>query len=193
MGDPICKWRNASVETLIELVSQLPKKRMTVSDFRLKMADSIYGGAFLKTAYQLASQLGLYYVDDVIFHPRFDHNLTITEAKEYLAKWVYKYYVPNPYTAKKFEKMEHPIFLMNSIAEFVKDFPELANLATACNSLFGESTGNLLCVKYMLTQHTDNFEIDQNFDIHIKKYPTGPTDVFVSRYDKKAFFDTFNY
>lgn len=155
------------------------------------MAGSIYGGAFLKTAYQLASQMGLYYVEDDIYYPRFDHNLTIPEAKEYLAKWVHRYYVPNPYTARKFKKMEHPIVLMNSIAEFVKDFPKLANLATACDSIFGEDTGNLLCVKYMLTQHTDNFEIDPNFDIHIKNYPTGPTVVFVSRYDKKAFFDTF--
>lgn len=192
MGDPICKWRNASTETLIELVSQLPKKVMTNSDFRMKMVDSIYGGAFLKTAYQLATQLGLYYIEDDLYHPRFDHNLTIPEAKKYMANWASKYYAPNPYTARKFDKMDHPIILMTSIAEFVTDHPDLANLSTVCDSLFGEDTGNLLCVKYMLTQHTDNFDIDPNFDIHIKKYPDGPTDVYVSRYDKKRFFEQFN-
>lgn len=192
MGDPICKWRNSSVETVMELVSQLPKKTMLNTDFRNIMDSSIYGGAFLKTAYQLASQLGLYYVDDKFYHPRFDHNITISEAKAYLNNWVHKYYVPNPYTARKFDKMEHPIYLMKSIAEFVRDYPHLANLSTVCDSLFGETTGNLLCVKYMLTMHSDEFEIDSNFDIHIKKFPEGPTDSSAHRYDKKAFFENFN-
>lgn len=191
MGDPICKWRNASVETLVELVSQLPKHTMLNSDFRAMMDGSIYGSAFLKTAYQLATQLGLYYVDNDIYHPRFERNITIEEAKSYLANWAHKYYVPNPYTARKFDHMEHPIFLMASVAEFVVDHPTLANLATVCDSLFGEATGNLLCVKYMLTQHTNNFEIDSDFNIKIKDYPIGPTDTYVSRYDRKAFFENF--
>lgn len=33
-SDPICKWRNASVDTVVELVSILPKERMSRDAFR---------------------------------------------------------------------------------------------------------------------------------------------------------------
>ena len=62
-SDPICKWRNASVETVMELVSLLPKERMSKHRFRDIMS-TCYNGAYFRTPYQLALQLALYYEDD---------------------------------------------------------------------------------------------------------------------------------
>lgn len=62
-SDPLCKWRNASIETVIELVSILPKTKLTKDQFRECMS-KFYNGAFFRTPYQLALQLGLYYEDD---------------------------------------------------------------------------------------------------------------------------------
>ena len=94
MGDVICKWRVANLSNLKELVTWLPKEKMHNDDYRELMERD-----FLRTGYQLACQLGLYYIDeDENYIPRFDHNLSDDEANAYLHKWILRYYVPNPYT-----------------------------------------------------------------------------------------------
>ena len=193
MGDPICKWRTASVETVVELVKQLPKRDMPENSFWDRMAKSIYGPAFKKTAYQLATQMGLYYIDeDGIYHPRFQRDISLHEAEEYLKRWVRRYYVPNPYTARRFDKMDHSLILLYAVADFCHQYPHMANLQTACDSIFGEATGNLGSVKMMLSTYSGFMEIDKNFDIHLGPYNPVDPDVFVHRYDKKAFFEIFD-
>lgn len=82
MGDVICKWRVASHSNLKEIVTWLPKEKMPNKEYRKLMTDD-----FIKTGYQLACQLGLYYIDNEDYYiPRLDHNLTDEEAKEYLHK-----------------------------------------------------------------------------------------------------------
>ena len=195
MGDPICKWRTASIETAVELVKQLPKKEMAEDAFWTKMEGSLYGAAFKKTAYQLATQMGLYYIDEGVYHPRFDHNISLKEAEEYLKHWVQNYYVPNPYTARRFDRMEHSVILLYAVADFCWVHPHLANLQTACDSIFGETTGNLGSVKMMLKTYSGFMDIDSNNDIHINPLLYTPKyyDVFIHRYDKKAFFEAFNF
>ena len=192
MGDPICKWRTASVETTVELVKQLPKKVMAEDDFWNLMDDSMYGKAFRRTAYQLATQMGLYYVDQGVYHPRFDHNISLKEAEDYLKKWVTRYYVPNPYTARRFDRMDHSLILLYAVADFCREYPHLANLQTACDSIFGETTGNLGSVKMMLKTYSEFMDIDSDFDIHLKPYKRVDPDIYVHRYDKKAFFEAFD-
>ena len=194
MGDPICKWRNATVETTVELVAELPKKVMSEEDFRDYMADSIYGKAFTRTAYHIACQLALYYIDDdKMYYPRFTHNISKDEAVVYLHHWIKHYYVPNPYTARRFDHMDYSVKLMYAIANHVNEYPDLANLENACDSIFGETTGNLLNVKFILNEYSNILEIDKQNNIklidnqHIEDYV-----VWHKRNDKKAFFDEFN-
>ena len=78
-SDPICKWRTASIPTVIELVSWLPKVAMSKSKFRDFMYNTL-DFDFFHTAYQLAAQLGLYYEDKGEFIPRFDHDIDEYEA-----------------------------------------------------------------------------------------------------------------
>jgi len=194
MGDPICKWRNASVWTAVELVSQLPKHAMPNNEFRHLMDSSIYGKAFNKTAYQTACQMGLYYIDEnKMYRPRFDHNISNDEALAYMKRWVREYYVPNPYTARKFSGMTQSYRLVAAIATFVKDNPTITNLETVCNTIFGEETGNLLCVRYIINEFSDIMEVDSDMNITLLHPVTEDLVVWNKRFDKKAFFETFNF
>lgn len=193
MGDPICKWRNASVWTTVELVSQLPKVQMSDDEFREIMSRSIYRASFIKTAYQLACQLGLYYVDeDMVYHPRFDHDISNEEAEKYLKYWVTQYYVPNPYTARRFDNSNHSLRLVDAIANLVMDHPDHANLEEACNMLFGEATGNLDCVKFFINEHSDVMDVANDYSIRLRQKIYRNCDVYNARNDKKAFFETFD-
>ena len=83
MADIICRWRNGTPKTIVELVNTLPHKKMKSKLFREKMERKWEG--FFHTPYQLACQLGLYYEeDDGFYHPRFDHDIDENEAEEWL-------------------------------------------------------------------------------------------------------------
>ena len=111
MADVICRWRNPSPKTVVELVSLLPKKPMSSKEFRdfveAKEDD------FFHTPYQLACQLGLYYEGKDGFIPRFARDITSQEAQDYLEYWVRRYYAPNPFT-RSLTSLEEPVLLVES-------------------------------------------------------------------------------
>ena len=189
-SDPICKWRTASVDTVIELVEVLPKNRMKKDSFREYMSDS-YNGAFFRTPYQLALQLGLYYEDKGEYIPRFDHNVNEAEALAYLHKWMKLYYVPNPFTKKGFINIVPGINLQNGIADYLENHPNKPNLATAGAALFGGEMGNIGCVKYILNEYSNIIEVDDDDNMTLLSSQYGDVDVFLDRNDKKAFFEHF--
>ena len=190
-SDPICKWRTASIETVMELVSLLPKERMSKQSFRYKMAEC-YGGAYFRTPYQLALQLSLYYEDDLEYIPRFNHDITKEEATEYMHKWMPRYYVPNPFTKKGFVNIVPSVNLLNGLVEYLENHPTKPNLATAGAALFGGEMGNIGCVKYVLNQYSNIIEVDANNDMNLLLAKSGKVEVFNNRDDKKAFFNHFN-
>lgn len=189
-SDPICKWRAVSVTNAVELVSQLPKTKMSKEHFRDYMYRH-YNGDFFHTAYQLACQMGLYYEDDEQYIPRFDHNITEDEALAYLTKWMSKYYVPNPFTKRGFVNIP-PMHLVNALMEYMENHPTKPNLATAGAALFGGEMGNISSVKSMLNSFANILSVDGNYDIVVNVENYGPVNVNVNRDDKKAFFEHFN-
>ena len=189
-SDPICKWRTASVDTVVELVSLLPKRKMSKERFRNNM-ESCYGGAFFRTPYQLALQLGLYYEDDKEYTPRFDHEITRDEALAYMHKWMKLYYVPNPFTKRGFINVIPSINLLNGIADYLDNHPNKPNLATAGAALFGGEMGNIGCVKYILNEYSNIIEVDDENNMTLLSHSYGKVDVFNRRDDKKAFFEHF--
>ena len=71
MADAICRWRNGTPKTVVELVNSIPHEIMPIDDFRSFMADK-WDGDFFRTPYQLACQLGLYCeAEDGFYYPRF--------------------------------------------------------------------------------------------------------------------------
>ena len=189
-SDPICKWRNASINTVIELVSNLPKQRMSKEDFRLRMA-SLYDGAFFRTPYQLALQLALYYEDDREYIPRFDHNISSEEARQYMQKWIQRYYVPNPFTKRGFINIVPSINLLYGLVDYLENHSNKPNLATAGAALFGGKMGNILCVKYVLNEYSNIIEVDRDNDMKLLLNKGGKIEVYNDRDDKKAFFEHF--
>lgn len=189
-SDPICKWRNASIDTVVELVCNLPKQRMSKEDFRFRMA-SLYDGAFFRTPYQLALQLALYYEDDKEYIPRFDHNISREEALQYMQKWVQRYYVPNPFTKRGFVNIVPSINLLYGLIDYLENHPGKPNLSTAGAALFGGEMGNTLCVKYVLNEYSNIIEVDKENDMKLLLHKCGNVEVYNNRDDKKAFFEHF--
>ena len=190
-SDPICKWRIASIETVVELVSVLPKEKMSKERFRSIMK-SHYGGSFFRTPYQLALQLALYYEDDKWYVPRFDHEISRDEAFSYLHRWIKLYYVPNPFTKRGFINVVPSVNLLNGFADYLKNHPNKPNLATAGAALFGGEMGNIGCVKYVLNEFSNIIEVDSKNDMKLLSTNYGKVDALNNRNDKKAFFEHFN-
>lgn len=190
-SDPICKWRNASVDTMVELVSILPKERMSRDAFREYMSH-FYNGSFFRTPYQLALQLGLYYEDNKEYIPRFSHDITEDEALAYMHNWIKQYYVPNPFTKRGFINVIPSVNLLNGLADYLENHPSKPNLATAGAALFGGEMGNIGCVKYILNEYSNIIKVDEDNDMELLSTNYGDVDVFNRRDDKKAFFEHFN-
>ena len=188
-SDPICKWRTASIDTVV--VSCLPKVKMSKDLFRQFMTNN-YGNSFFRTPYQLALQLGLYYEDEKEYIPRFDHDITRDEALSYMHKWIQLYYVPNPYTKRGFINVYPSINLLNGIADYLENHPNKRNLATAGAALFGGEMGNIGCVKYILSEYSNIIEFDSENNMTLLSSKYGKVDVHVDRDDKKAFFKHFD-
>ncbi len=118
MADVICRWRNPSPKTVVELVSLLPKTPMSSRDFRDYVEAK--NDDFFRTPYQLACQLGLYYEGKDGYIPRFARDITEEEAKDYLAYWVTRYYAPNPFT-KSLTTLTEPVLLVESLVKYLED------------------------------------------------------------------------
>ena len=189
-SDPICKWRNASIDTVVELVSFLPKQRMSKECFRYRMS-SLYDGAFFRTPYQLALQLALYYEDDREYIPRFDHDISSEEARQYMQKWIQRYYVPNPFTKRGFINIVPSINLLYGLVDYLENHSNKPNLATAGAALFGGEMGNILCVKYVLNEYSNIIEVDRDNDMKLLLNKGGKIEVYNDRDHKKAFFEHF--
>ncbi len=189
-SDPICKWRNASLDTVVELVGVLPKQRMDKLDFRSNMS-GCYDGAFFRTPYQLAFQLALYYEDSNEYIPRFDHDISREEAQIYMQKWMQLYYVPNPFTKKGFVNIVPSINLLYGFVDYLENHPNKPNLATAGAALFGGEMGNILNVKYILNEYSGIIEVDSENNMKLLLNKSGDVEIYNARDDKKAFFEHF--
>lgn len=191
MADIICRWRNGSAKTVVELVNRLPHFSMTSSDFRLIMNKK--WPEFFRTAYQLACQLGLYYEsDDNHYYSRFDHDIKEPEADTYLHDWIAKYYVPNPYVAKNgFRSLSCPTYVLKSLCDYVKEHPN-CNYKDAYYASFGERADNNEDIvrnyinnlsEVLFFQKKEGFLLKEKFEGRF---------AFMNRNNKKEFFENFN-
>lgn len=191
MGDVLVKWRMAKIPTVVELVNQLPKEKMSEDKFKVKMLSSIYGDGFSRTVYQLACQLGLYCIDNKEYIPRFSVNLSEVQARKYMEHWVWSYYVPNPYT-KSFSKTCKPRSVLPSIIKFIEENPKESNLDYICKQIWGETFGNLPNLRYVIDEYSQVATVDNNNVIKLLPNYKDIMDKILDRNNKKAFFDAFD-
>ena len=188
MGDVICRWRVASLENLKDLVKTLPKEKMPNKVYRALMDEG-----FLTTGYQLACQLGLYYIDkDEFYTPRFDHELSDDEGKAYLHKWILRYYVPNPYTKSFGKEFTQPKYFVKSIIEYMEQY-KAKNYYDICKKLFGDDVANTANLKSAINKYSDVMQIEKDGTINLlPNYKSIMNLLNVDRNDSQAFFKNFN-
>ena len=118
MADPICRWRNPFLPTVVELINLLPKEEMTQAQARqIVTNNSPYNAPFYTTPYQLACQLGLYHETNGRYFPKFTFIPTEEQVLDYLENWIIHYSVPNPYT-NGFNNLE-PISVHAEICQYL--------------------------------------------------------------------------
>lgn len=153
MADPLCRWHYALPKNVVELVRALPKEEMTRGEFLASLEERLRAGnfsfdfaTFQKTAYQLAVQLGLYYIDDVDrYHPRFSVDIDEETAAKYLAVVARCYVAPNPYTnINSFGEGQKPINLFSAIVGYADRLPKGAefDVSEALKGSFTAVLGN---------------------------------------------------
>ena len=193
MADIICRWRNGTPETVVELVNSMPHEVLISERFRNIMSTK-WDGDFFRTPYQLACQLGLYYEsEEGYFFPRFDHDITTEEAEIYLFHWLPRYYIPNPYISKKgFNNIECPTFFLRTLYEYVREHPN-CDYHDACLACFKEEAKNN---DDIIRNYINNYSRILTFSPQGKLNITdiNPLTVFtiMDRTDRKSFFDIFN-
>ena len=193
MADIICRWRNGTPKTVVELVNSMPHEVMFSDRFRDIMSTQ-WDGDFFRTPYQLACQLGLYYEsEDGYFHPRFDHDITTEEAEEYLYHWLPRYYIPNPYISKKgFNDIECPTFFLRTLYEYVKAHPN-CNYHDACLACFKEEAkNNDDIIRNYINNYSRILTFSSEGKLNITDIDPTPIIYRMDRSDKQSFFDNFN-
>lgn len=188
MADVICRWRNPSPKTVVELVSLLPKKPMSSKEFRKHV--EAQEPDFFHTPYQLACQLGLYYEGKDGYIPRFSRDITTQEAQQYLEFWITRYYAPNPFT-RSLTTLKEPVLLLESLVKYLEDHGGSANLKTALTYIFQDPMGNLDIVANSLNQYSkiikvanDTASLSVNYKQLMEQIP--------DRKDKMGFFFFFD-
>lgn len=193
MADPICRWRNTSIKQVAEFTQVLPHAPMPKDKAREFVEQQWHewdgGNDFFRTPYQLAAQLGLYYEDDDTFYPRFDHVLTIKEARDYVEGWIRRYYVPNPYTGS-IRYDGNPIVLNSQLYESAQSGE--SDLDEFFKSHLNIELGNKDILSNILNNFSD-IKVDNGvFSVKNPNVSIGSVISSNSSKDKKAFFDTFN-
>lgn len=189
MADPICRWRNATPSTLQLLVSLLPKQCMSEADFKKATeANCTRIGfkydVFTGTAYQLATQLGLYYIDErQTYYPRFNHDISIEEAKVYLIKAARSYVSPNPYTPSM-NNAARAICIHDYLVQYAKSKGQgyEIDVKSVLQDAYGIGLGNMDIVVNLMVQTGDFEKVDAQHIIYKEE----------SAMTKSEFFETFD-
>ncbi len=200
MADPICRWRNPYIPTVLKLIELLPKYEQSEENARSYIKQS-YEGDFFRTPYQLACQLGLYYFTNGYYFPKFTRIPNESEIQKYLENWLIHYTVPNPYTGSIPEHVE-PFSLHGKICEELLNREDSLSLNNILDTIFGVDSGNLDILANMLKEYspvlaTQKVE-DRKFIVNLKDdktysdlVPYVNVEACPVRDNKEYFFDLF--
>lgn len=194
MADLICRWRNGTPQNVVEVVNSMPHHEMPEWQFKDYMLKSVWGKGFARTVYQFASQLALYYIsDDGIYHPRFNHDINALEAKDYMERWLPRYYIPNPYVSSDgFNKIDCPTFFLKKLYDYTVKHPN-CSYAEAYKECFHETAkNNDDIIRNYINSYSKVLLFQKDGTLSITN--VNPDKVFnnMDRNDRKAFFDSFN-
>ena len=192
MADIICRWRNGTPKTVMELVNSLPHEVMPISQFRNSMKEK-WNGEFFHTPYQLACQLALYCeAEDGMYYPRFDHDINETEAHRYLELWINRYYIPNPYVASDgFNDLECPTYLIKTLYDYVCKHPGCDYESAYLDCFHDDAKNNDDIVRNYINRYSKVLSFSKEGKLSTTKTNAKQIFSFMDRNNKKEFFDTF--
>lgn len=189
MADIICRWRNATPKTVCQFISILPKEQMSSERFRDIMDQQTLIPDYFRTAYQLASQLGLYCEENGIYVPRFTHDISETEAYVYLSHWIRWYYAPNPFT-KSLKNSDTPKYLVSELLQYVeKNGP--SPIRAALEYIYDDQMGNLDIVTNAINNFSKILKIENQIVSLSDNYTDYMNDM-PDRNNKGSFFKNFD-
>lgn len=194
MADLICRWRNGTPQNVVEVVNSMPHHEMPEWQFKDYMLKSVWGKGFARTVYQFASQLALYYIsDDGIYHPRFDHDINALEAKDYMERWLPRYYIPNPYVSSDgFNKIDCPTFFLKKLYDYTVKHPN-CSYAEAYKECFHETAkNNDDIIRNYINSYSKVLLFQKDGTLSITNVNPDKVFNYMDRNDRKAFFDSFN-
>jgi len=160
MGDPIPRWRNPKLTTVLELVSILPNSIMKREDARKVInkqwnaLNNSSGAVFFRTAYQTAKSLGLYYEDAENYYPKFSKTPSPEQLKAYMQNWIDSYYVPNPYVPSMNSVLDNPINISSAFIQCILKNDSRIEWSAAKNEVFGNKIGNSDILRNTLNEHS---------------------------------------
>jgi len=194
MADLICRWRNGTPKNVMEVVNSMPHHEMPEWQFKDYMLKSVWGNSFSRTVYQFASQLALYYIsDDGVYHPRFDHDINELEAKNYMERWLPRYYIPNPYVSSDgFNNIDCPTLFLKSLYDYAIGHPD-CSYAEAYHACFQETAkNNDDIIRNYINSYAKVLVFQKDGKLTVTD--VNPQNVFgnMDRNDRKAFFDSFD-
>lgn len=118
----LCRVNAIKPKFVVRYVEHFPKKPMPAADF-YKYVEDKESGFYSNNYKQAPLQWGLFYEENGICYPRFDHNITEKEAEHYIDRWLHNLVVPNPYC--NLSQIEAPTNLVILICEYMKEHPEV--------------------------------------------------------------------
>ena len=194
MADLICRWRNGTPQNVVEVVNSMPHHEMPEWQFKEYMLNSVWGKGFARTVYQFASQLALYYIsDDGIYHPRFDHDINKLEAKDYMERWLPRYYIPNPYVSSDgFNKIDCPTLFLKNLYDYTANHPNCSYAEAYMECFHEKAKNNDDIIRNYINSYSKVLLFHKDGTLSITD--VNPEKVFnnMDRNDRKAFFDSFN-
>jgi hypothetical protein len=128
-----------------------------------------------------------------MFYPRFDHDITESEALDYLEFWITRYYVPNPYTGKDgFKDLKCPTYVLKSLYDYVVAHPD-CNYSEAYKAVFHEAAkNNDDIVRNYINNYSKVLSFSKNGRLNTTGYNASKIFKFMDKNDKKGFFDSFS-
>ena len=121
----LCRVNAIKPDFIVRYVENFPKEPLPSAQF-YEYVERRMPGFHSRNYKQAPLQWGLYYEENNYCYPRFNQNISINEAKQYIDIWLHRLVVPNPYCS--LSQIEEPVNLIVLLCEYMKANPNVRYL-----------------------------------------------------------------
>ena len=121
----LCRVNAIKPEFIVRYVENFPKEPLPSAQF-YEYVERRMPGFHSRNYKQAPLQWGLYYEENNYCYPRFNQNISLNEAKQYIDVWLHRLVVPNPYCS--LSQIVEPVNLIVLLCEYMKANPNVRYL-----------------------------------------------------------------